>query len=104
MSNEFAPIFRFAKQCSGNNVSCYSIVTLSTGLVDFIFAIYNRYANSDNNNSQDNDIGYSAHIGGAAAGFLVGMNILRNFHHKVSITFANINIKRSYLVYHLKIS
>ena len=62
----------------------FSIVTLSTGLVDFAFAIYNRYDSSENSHQGDNT-GYSAHIGGGAAGFLIGMNILRNFHHKVYI-------------------
>ena len=58
----------------------HSGLTLATGLFDLIFAVYNRYYNSE---YTANSIGYSAHIGGAAAGFLIGMNILRNFHHKV---------------------
>ena len=58
----------------------HSGLTLATGLFDLVFAVYNRYYNSE---YTANSIGYSAHIGGAAAGFLVGMNILRNFHHKV---------------------
>ena len=52
-------------------------MTICVGIFDLGFALYNRYHN------EDDSIGYSAHIGGGAAGFLIGMNILRNFHHKV---------------------
>ena len=56
-----------------------SIVILSMGLVDFGVAIYHRYHEEPGHGS----IGYAAHIGGGTAGLLVGMNVLRNFHHKV---------------------
>ena len=69
--------------CLSDICLCCSIATLSIGLVDFAFAIYSRYSDSGSS-SNGNDIGYSAHIGGAVAGFLVGMNILRNFYHKVN--------------------
>jgi membrane associated rhomboid family serine protease len=52
---------------------------LSIGLVDFGSAIFHRYTGEDGHGS----IGYAAHIGGGTAGLLVGMNILRNFNHKV---------------------
>lgn len=55
-----------------------SIVLLSTGLIDFAVAIYHRYVDNDG----DGSIGYAAHLGGAGAGFLIGMNVLRNFHKK----------------------
>jgi len=55
-----------------------SIVILSMGLVDFGVAIYHRYHEEPGHGS----IGYAAHIGGGTAGLLVGMNVLRNFHHK----------------------
>ena len=58
-----------------------SIVILSMGLVDFALTIYHRYTEESGAGS----IGYAAHIGGGAAGLLVGMNVLRNFNHKVSI-------------------
>ena len=45
-------------------------------MVDLGFAIYSRYLSSD---GADGSVGYAAHLGGAAAGFLVGMNVLRNF-------------------------
>ena len=48
--------------------------------MDFAFAIYQRYGTDDG----DGSVGYAAHIGGAAAGFLIGMNVLRNFHMKVT--------------------
>ena len=54
------------------------MVILSIGLVDFGIAIYQRYAGD-----YQDGIGYSAHIGGGAAGILIGMNVLRNFNHKV---------------------
>ena len=54
-------------------------MTIGLGVFDFGFALYTRYHNPDDS------VGYSAHIGGGAAGFLIGMNILRNFHHKVII-------------------
>ena len=57
---------------------CFSIVILSIGFVDFGVAIYHRY-----NDGMDESIGYAAHIGGAAAGFLIGMNVLRNLEHEV---------------------
>ena len=57
-----------------------SIVILSMGLTDFALAIYHRYTEE----SGEGSIGYAAHIGGGAAGLLVGMNVLRNFNHKVT--------------------
>ena len=51
---------------------------MSIGFVDFGVAIYHRY-----NDGMDESIGYAAHIGGAAAGFLIGMNVLRNLEHEV---------------------
>ena len=51
---------------------------LSTGLVDFGFSIYESYSGS-----AGSVVGTSAHIGGAIAGFLVGINALRNFHAQV---------------------
>jgi hypothetical protein len=40
-----------------------------------------RYSSDDS----DSSIGYWAHIGGGAAGFLIGMNVLRNFEHEVDV-------------------
>ncbi|HIE82988.1 MAG TPA: rhomboid family intramembrane serine protease [Dehalococcoidia bacterium] len=56
----------------------YSVVILSLGVVDFGVAIYHRYSGDDHGS-----VGYAAHIGGGVAGILIGMNVLRNFHHKV---------------------
>ena len=53
------------------------------GLVDFALAIYHRYTEVSGHGS----IGYAAHIGGGLAGLLVGMNVLRNFNHKVLNSF-----------------
>ena len=53
-------------------------VVLSIGLIDFGFSIYESYSGSSGQS-----IGTSAHIGGALAGFFVGINALRNFHAKV---------------------
>ena len=41
-------------------------------------SIIQRYTGGGNGS-----IGYSAHIAGGVAGILIGMNVLRNFHHKV---------------------
>jgi hypothetical protein len=46
--------------------------------VDFVVSIIQRYTSGGNGS-----IGYSAHIAGGVAGILIGMNVLRNFHHKV---------------------
>ena len=59
----------------------FSVVILSIGLVDFGVCIYQRY--SAKAEDERGSIGYAAHIGGGLAGLLVGMNVLRNFHHKV---------------------
>ena len=58
-----------------------SVVILSIGLVDFGFSIYHRIHTDE---SGPGSIGYAAHIGGGAAGILVGINVLRNYIHKVS--------------------
>ena len=55
-----------------------STTVLSIGLVDFVVSIIQRYTSGGNGS-----IGYSAHIAGGVAGILIGMNVLRNFHHKV---------------------
>ena len=64
---------------------CYffSTVILSIGVVDFAVAIFQRYSKKTGHGS----IGYAAHIGGGLAGIFVGMNVLRNFHHKVSNSY-----------------
>jgi len=54
-----------------------STTVLSIGLVDFVVSIIQRYTGGGNGS-----IGYSAHIAGGVAGILIGMNVLRNFHHK----------------------
>ena len=46
--------------------------------MDFVVSIIQRYTGGGNGS-----IGYSAHIAGGVAGILIGMNVLRNFHHKV---------------------
>ncbi len=53
-----------------------SILILLVGAIDLSLAIYARYISTD---GTDSSVGYAAHLGGAAAGFLVGMNVLRNF-------------------------
>ena len=55
-----------------------STTVLSIGLVDFVVSIIQRYTGGGNGS-----IGYSVHIAGGVAGILIGMNVLRNFHHKV---------------------
>ena len=57
-----------------------SVVVLSIGLADFGFSIYHRIHTDE---SGPGSIGYAAHIGGGAAGILVGINVLRNYIHKV---------------------
>ena len=57
----------------------FSIVILCIGLIDFSIAIYHRYCSEES----DQSIGYAAHLGGGAAGFLIGMNVLRNLEHQV---------------------
>ena len=59
-----------------------SVVVLSIGLADFGFSIYHRIHTDE---SGPGSIGYAAHIGGGAAGILVGINVLRNYIHKVHI-------------------
>ncbi|XP_015182617.1 PREDICTED: rhomboid-related protein 2 isoform X2 [Polistes dominula] len=51
-----------------------SIVFLVIAVVDIGQAIYSRYVEVD----VDNQIGYVAHLAGALAGLLVGINVLRN--------------------------
>ncbi len=68
----------------------FSVLILSIGLVDFAIAIYHRYLNPD---TEAGSIGYAAHIGGGAAGFLIGMNVLRNFNNQVSTQ--RMKLKRS---------
>merc|ERR1712226_643807 len=58
---------------------CFSVVVLSIGLADFGFSIYHRIHTDE---SGPGSIGYAAHIGGGAAGILVGINVLRNYIHK----------------------
>ena len=47
-----------------------SVVVLSIGLADFGFSIYHRIHTDE---SGPGSIGYAAHIGGGAAGILVGI-------------------------------
>ena len=49
-------------------------------MADFGFSIYHRIHTDE---SGPGSIGYAAHIGGGAAGILVGINVLRNYIHKV---------------------
>ncbi|XP_043485829.1 rhomboid-related protein 2-like isoform X2 [Polistes fuscatus] len=51
-----------------------SVVFLVIAVVDVGQAIYSRYVEVD----VDNQIGYVAHLAGALAGLLVGINVLRN--------------------------
>jgi len=49
---------------------------LLVGLIDLVITIVSRHT------SEQVTVGYSAHIGGALAGFLVGVNLIRNFRHE----------------------
>ncbi|KAJ9576209.1 hypothetical protein L9F63_006942 [Diploptera punctata] len=49
------------------------IVFLALTVVDVGTAVYTRYVKGEHN-----QIGYAAHLGGALAGLLVGINVLRN--------------------------
>jgi membrane associated rhomboid family serine protease len=69
----------------------FSIVIISLGLIDFAIAIYHRYSDGGSNES----VGYAAHLGGAAAGLLIGMNVLRNFVHKVNVKLCLLDAKQS---------
>ena len=51
---------------------------LSIGLTDFGFSIYESYSHASKSS-----VGMAAHIGGAMGGFLVGINVVRNFHAQV---------------------
>ena len=51
---------------------------LSIGLTDFGFSIYECYSHAS-----QSSVGMAAHIGGAMGGFLVGINVVRNFHAQV---------------------
>ena len=51
---------------------------LSIGLTDFGFSIYESYSHVS-----QSSVGMAAHIGGAMGGFLVGINVVRNFHAQV---------------------
>lgn len=53
----------------------FLIITIS----DLGTAVYNRYVSE---NSKDSSIGYTAHLCGAIAGLLVGINVLRNLEVK----------------------
>ena len=59
-----------------------SALTFFIATFDVALSIYNRYTGGDD--GSHNTIAYAAHMGGAVAGFLVGMNALRNFHKLVS--------------------
>jgi membrane associated rhomboid family serine protease len=63
------------------------------GLIDFAIAIYHRYSDGGSNES----VGYAAHLGGAAAGLLIGMNVLRNFVHKVNLNFTFKMLRQSFV-------
>ena len=54
-------------------------MVLCIAVVDLTLAIVYRYIM----HGHHENIGYAAHLGGAAVGFLVGMNVLRNFKKKV---------------------
>ena len=56
---------------------------MGVALVDLGFSVYHRYVESE---PTSKSIGYAAHLGGAAAGFLVGMNVMRNFRVEVCTT------------------
>ena len=72
------------KKCK-NNVSCHlwpcSALTFFIAAFDVALAVYNRYASGGGDSH--NTVAYAAHVGGALAGLLVGMNVLRNFHKLV---------------------
>ena len=51
---------------------------LSIGLTDLGFSIYESYSHAS-----QSSVGMAAHIGGAMGGFLVGINVVRNFHSQV---------------------
>lgn len=55
-------------------------MVLGVGLCDVGFTVYHRFIEDDPGSA---NIGYSAHLGGALAGFLVGMNVIRNFRVEV---------------------
>ena len=59
-----------------------SALTFFIAAFDVALAVYNRYA--DGGGDSHNTVAYAAHVGGALAGCLVGMNVLRNFHKLVS--------------------
>ena len=59
-----------------------SALTFFIAAFDVALAVYNRYAVTGGGDSH-NTVAYAAHAGGALAGFLVGMNVLRNFHKLV---------------------
>ena len=60
-----------------------SALTFFIASFDVALAVYNRYVNDDAGGSH-NTVAYAAHVGGALAGCLVGMNVLRSFHKLVS--------------------
>jgi len=50
---------------------------LLVGLIDLVVTIITRHTSGE-----AVTVGYSAHIAGALAGFLVGVNLIRNFRHE----------------------
>ena len=66
---------------SGSHFLFCSALTFFIAAFDVALAIYNRYAGGGGDSH--NTVAYAAHMGGAMAGFLVGMNVLRNFHKLV---------------------
>ena len=64
------------------NIFPCSALTFFIAAFDVALAVYNRYA--DGGGDSHNTVAYAAHVGGALAGCLVGMNVLRNFHKLVS--------------------
>jgi len=50
---------------------------LLVGLIDLVVTIITRHTSGE-----AITVGYSAHIAGALAGFLVGVNLIRNFRHE----------------------
>jgi len=53
------------------------VLVFVVGIVDLAIAVTARYSESSGGS-----VGYSAHIGGSLAGFLIGINIIRNLRHK----------------------
>ena len=68
---------------------CFSISILLIAVVDVSLAVFHRYGGSSSSDggsgSSSPSIGYAAHLGGAEAGVLMGMNLLRNFKKEVRI-------------------